>query len=346
MWSYEKHLQYPVRIARTNPRLAQAIISQYGGPDGELGASLRYLSQRFSMPYARAKAALTDIGTEELAHLEIVGSIIHQLTRDLTPQEAVAGGFEAYLVDHTTGVYPQAASGMPFSAAALQVKGDPITDLSEDMAAEMKARTTYDNILRISDDPDVNDVIRFLRQRVKRADRTAQRPVKRIPPSQRPAGLPPQLAQGVHVGLRGESVLHTRGKLLRFIHEQGRAAGAAHQRIHGHKGIVYIVVIADHHIRDPRQLQGEFKRAQLVPLSQRRDVRRAPPSAAERLLKRRGQPVIKSPRLRADFGAAIPHRVGTGLVFRREFHRHGACTRSLQALHGLHRTAAPRRSGR
>lgn len=165
MWSYEKHLQYPVRIARTNPRLAQAIISQYGGPDGELGASLRYLSQRFSMPYARAKAALTDIGTEELAHLEIVGSIIHQLTRDLTPQEAIAGGFEAYLVDHTTGVYPQAASGMPFSAAALQVKGDPITDLSEDMAAEMKARTTYDNILRISDDPDVNDVIRFLRQR-------------------------------------------------------------------------------------------------------------------------------------------------------------------------------------
>ena len=165
MWSYEKHLQYPVRIARTNPRLAQAIISQYGGPDGELGASLRYLSQRFSMPYARAKAALTDIVTEELAHLEIVGSIIHQLTRDLTPQEAVAGGFEAYLVDHTTGVYPQAASGVPFSAAALQVKGDPITDLSEDMAAEMKARTTYDNILRISDDPDVNDVIRFLRQR-------------------------------------------------------------------------------------------------------------------------------------------------------------------------------------
>ena len=165
MWSYEKHLQYPVRITRTNPRLAQAIISQYGGPDGELGASLRYLSQRFSMPYARAKATLTDIGTEELAHLEIVGSIIHQLTRNLAPQEAIAGGFEAYLVDHTTGVYPQAASGMPFSAAALQVKGDPITDLSEDMAAEMKARTTYDNILRISDDPDVNDVIRFLRQR-------------------------------------------------------------------------------------------------------------------------------------------------------------------------------------
>lgn len=165
MWIYEKKLQYPVRIKNPNPALAKLIISQYGGPHGEIGASLRYLSQRYAMPYPELRAILTDIGTEELAHLEIVGSIIHQLTRDLTPQEAVAGGFEAYLVDHTTGVYPQAASGMPFSAAALQVKGDPITDLSEDMAAEMKARTTYDNILRISDDPDVNDVIRFLRQR-------------------------------------------------------------------------------------------------------------------------------------------------------------------------------------
>lgn len=165
MWSYEKQLQYPVRITSTNPRLAQAIISQYGGPDGELGASLRYLSQRYSMPYAELKGALTDIGTEELAHLEIVGSIIHQLTKDVSPEEAVRKGFDAYLVDHTTGVYPQSASGTPFTAAYIQVKGDPITDLSEDMAAEMKARTTYDNILRISDDPDVNDVIRFLRER-------------------------------------------------------------------------------------------------------------------------------------------------------------------------------------
>lgn len=165
MWIYEKKLQYPVRIARTNPRLAQAIISQYGGPDGELSASLRYLSQRYSMPYAKAKGTLTDIGTEELAHLEIVGSIIYQLTRDLSPEEVLAKGFETYLVDHTTGVYPQAASGAPYTAAYIQVKGDPITDLHEDMAAEMKAKTTYDNILRISDDPDVNDAIRFLRQR-------------------------------------------------------------------------------------------------------------------------------------------------------------------------------------
>lgn len=165
MWSYEKHLQYPVRIKNTNPRLASAIISQYGGPDGELGASLRYLSQRYSMPYDDAKGALTDIGTEELGHLEMIGSIVHQLTRNLTPEQAVAGGFEAYLVDHTTGVYPQAAAGFPWTAASMQVKGDPITDLHENMAAEMKARTTYDNILRISDDPDVNDVIRFLRAR-------------------------------------------------------------------------------------------------------------------------------------------------------------------------------------
>ena len=165
MWSYEKHLQYPVRIKNTNPRLAAAIISQYGGPDGELGASLRYLSQRYSMPFDDAKGALTDIGTEELGHLEMIGAIVHQLTRDLTPEQAKAGGFDAYLVDHTTGVYPQAAAGFPWSAGSMQVKGDPITDLHEDMAAEMKARTTYDNILRISDDPDVNDVIRFLRAR-------------------------------------------------------------------------------------------------------------------------------------------------------------------------------------
>ena len=165
MFSYSKKLQYPVKIDKPNPRLAAIIISQYGGPDGELGASLRYLSQRYSMPYDDAKGALTDIGTEELGHLEMIGSIVHQLTRNLTPEQAVAGGFEAYLVDHTTGVYPQAAAGFPWTAASMQVKGDPITDLHENMAAEMKARTTYDNILRISDDPDVNDVIRFLRAR-------------------------------------------------------------------------------------------------------------------------------------------------------------------------------------
>ena len=165
MWNYEKRLQYPIKINNTNPRLASIIISQYGGPDGELGASLRYLSQRYSMPYPEVKGALTDIGTEELAHMEMIASIVHQLTRNLTPEEVKRQGFEPYFVDHTTGVYPQAAAGFPFSAGSLQVKGDPITDLHEDMAAEMKARTTYDNILRLSDDPDVNDAIRFLRER-------------------------------------------------------------------------------------------------------------------------------------------------------------------------------------
>lgn len=164
MWIYEKKLQYPVKIKNTNAKLAKVIISQYGGPDGELGASLRYLSQRYSMPWAEAKGALTDIGTEELAHLEMVGSIVYQLTRDLSPDEVAKQGFDTYFVDHTTGVFPQAA-GFPYTTATMQVKGDPITDLHEDMAAEMKARTTYDNILRLSDDPDVNDVIKFLRQR-------------------------------------------------------------------------------------------------------------------------------------------------------------------------------------
>ena len=165
MWTYVKQLQFPVKIARPNPRLAQIIISQYGGPDGELGASLRYLSQRYSMTDPIAKAALTDIGTEELGHLEMIGALMHQLTRGLTPQEARRQGLEPYLVDHTNGVYPQAAAGFPYSAGSMQVKGDPITDLHEDMAAEMKARTTYDNILRLSDDADVNRVIRFLRAR-------------------------------------------------------------------------------------------------------------------------------------------------------------------------------------
>ncbi len=165
MFVYEKKLQYPVRIKNTNPRLAALIISQYGGPDGELGASLRYLSQRFSMPFPEQKGLLTDIGTEELGHLEMVGAIVHQLTRNLTEEQQRAAGFDAYFVDHTAGVYPTAASGFPFSAASIAVKGDPIADLTEDLAAEQKARVTYDNILRLSDDPDVNDVIKFLRQR-------------------------------------------------------------------------------------------------------------------------------------------------------------------------------------
>ena len=165
MFIYEKKLQYPVKIKNTNPRLASLIISQYGGPDGELGASLRYLSQRFSMPYPELKGLLTDIGTEELGHLEMIGAIVHQLTRNLTEEQLRSAGFDAYFVDHTAGIYPTAASGSPWNAAGIGVKGDLIADLTEDLAAEQKARVTYDNILRLSDDPDVNDVIKFLRER-------------------------------------------------------------------------------------------------------------------------------------------------------------------------------------
>ena len=165
MFVYEKKLQYPVRISNPNPALAKFIISQYGGPDGELGASMRYLSQRYSMPYPELRGLLTDIGTEELGHLEMVATIIQQLTRNMTVEEVKAAGMETYFVDHTAGVYPQFASGTPWTAATIAVKGDVITDLTEDMGAEQKARTTYDNILRLSDDPDVNNVIRFLRER-------------------------------------------------------------------------------------------------------------------------------------------------------------------------------------
>ena len=136
MFIYEKKLQYPVKIKNTNPKLASVIISQYGGPDGELGASLRYLSQRYSMPYAELKGLLTDIGTEELGHLEMVGTLVHQLTRDLTEEQIKAAGFDAYFVDHTTGVYPTAASGFPWSAGSIQSTGDPIADLTEDLAAD------------------------------------------------------------------------------------------------------------------------------------------------------------------------------------------------------------------
>ena len=165
MFVYEKKLQYPVKIKNTNPQLAALIISQYGGPDGELGASLRYLSQRYSMPYAELKGLLTDIGTEELGHLEMIGAIVHQLTRNLTEEQIRSAGFAPYFVDHTAGIYPTAASGSPWNAAGIGVKGDVIADLTEDLAAEQKARVTYDNILRLSDDPDVNDVIKFLRAR-------------------------------------------------------------------------------------------------------------------------------------------------------------------------------------
>lgn len=165
MWVYEKRLQYPVNITQTNAKLAQVIISQFGGPDGELAASQRYLSQRYTMPDGMTKGLLNDIGTEELAHIEIVCAIIYQLTKNLSVEEIKASGFDKYYVDHTLALWPQAASGTPWTATYFQSKGDPITDLHEDMAAEQKARTTYDNILRLVKDPEVCDPIRFLRKR-------------------------------------------------------------------------------------------------------------------------------------------------------------------------------------
>lgn len=165
MFQYEKRLQYPVNIKNPNPKLAKIIITQYGGPDGELGASLRYLSQRFAMPYPELKGLLTDIGTEELGHLEMIGAIVYQLTRNLSVEEIKKAGFDDYFVDHTTGIYPQAASGTPWSAATIQSTGDTLADLHENLAAEQKARKTYDNILRLVDDPDVKEPIKFLRAR-------------------------------------------------------------------------------------------------------------------------------------------------------------------------------------
>ena len=166
MWLYQKKLEYPIRIKNPNPKLAKFIISQYGGPDGELAASLRYLSQRFGMPDEKSKAILNDIGTEELAHLEMVGSIVHQLTDGVSVEELEKAGLGAYYTDHGVDVYPQSAAGVPFTAAYIAAKGDPVANLQENLAAEQKARATYEKLIDLcSDDPDVVDPLRFLRQR-------------------------------------------------------------------------------------------------------------------------------------------------------------------------------------
>lgn len=165
MWNYEKRLQFPVKITQPNAKLAQVIISQFGGPDGELAASMRYLSQRYTAPYPEVAGLLTDIGTEELAHMEMISAIVYQLTKDLSMEEIEASGFDKYYVDHTLALWPQAAGGTPFNACVFQSKGDVITDLTEDMAAEQKARSTYDNILRLIKDPEICEPIRFLRAR-------------------------------------------------------------------------------------------------------------------------------------------------------------------------------------
>ena len=165
MWIYERKLQFPVKIKNPDPKMASVIVSQLGGPDGELGASMRYLNQRFSMPKRTVAGMLTDIGTEELAHLEIIGAMLYQLTRDLSVTEIENSPFMQYFTDHTTGVYPVAAAGVPFDMKYVGVKGDPIADLNEDLAAEQKARVTYDNLIRMADDPDVRCVLKYLRER-------------------------------------------------------------------------------------------------------------------------------------------------------------------------------------
>lgn len=165
MWMYDKKLEYPIKIKNPDPKLAKLIITQYGGPDGELAASIRYLSQRFSMITPQAKATLNDIGTEELAHLEMIGTIVRQLTQGISTKEIEESSFAPYYADHDTAVYPVSASGVPFNASYLQSKGDPITDLYEDMAAEQKARSTYEYLIRMTDDPDVLDPLKFLRER-------------------------------------------------------------------------------------------------------------------------------------------------------------------------------------
>ncbi len=165
MWIYEKKLQYPIKIKNPNARTASILVSQFGGPDGELAAASRYLAQRFSMPYREVMGILTDVGTEELAHVEMICTMLYQLTRHLSEDEIIAGGFDKYFVDHTAGTYPTAAAGFPFSAAEIGVKGDILADLNEDLAAEQKARVTYDNLIRLIDDPDVLDPLRFLRER-------------------------------------------------------------------------------------------------------------------------------------------------------------------------------------
>ena len=166
MWTYNRNLQFPIDIKNANPKLAKVIISQYGGPDGELGASLRYLSQRFGMPDKKSKAILNDIGTEELAHLELVGTLVHQLTDGVCPEDMEKAGLGAYYTDHGWGVYPQAAAGFPWTAATIAVKGDPVADLTEDLAAEQKARATYEKLINLCvDDADVVKVLKYLRER-------------------------------------------------------------------------------------------------------------------------------------------------------------------------------------
>lgn len=165
MWIYEKKLQYPINIKCKDLRMAKYIVTQYGGPDGELGAALRYLNQRYTMPTSKAKGLLTDIGTEELAHVEMISTMLYQLIQDSTPEEMEAAGLGSHYTQHGTGLFPTDANGVPFTTAYFATLADPITDLTEDMAAEQKARATYEHLIHLTDDPDLIDPLRFLRQR-------------------------------------------------------------------------------------------------------------------------------------------------------------------------------------
>ena len=165
MWKYEKKLQYPINIKRKDLKMAKTIITQYGGANGELAAALRYLNQRYTMPTDKGKALLTDIGTEELGHVEMISTMLYQLMKDATIEELKQAGLDTHYAEHKKALYPTDANGVPFTVAYFATTGDPIADLSEDMAAEQKARTTYDNILRLVKDPEVCDPIRFLRER-------------------------------------------------------------------------------------------------------------------------------------------------------------------------------------
>jgi len=165
MWIYEKKLQYPVRVDSCNPALAAMILEQFGGADGELSAGIRYLTQRWTMPTNQAKGILTDIGTEELAHWEIIGTIVWKLVKDAPIEKIKGTPFEAHYVNHGKSPFPHNAAGYAWTATFIQSKADPVADLHEDMAAEQKARATYEHLINVSDDPGVKDALRFLRER-------------------------------------------------------------------------------------------------------------------------------------------------------------------------------------
>ncbi|HET7657902.1 MAG TPA: manganese catalase family protein [Bacillales bacterium] len=164
MWIYEKKLQYPVKVSTCNPQLAKFLIEQYGGADGELSAALRYLNQRYTIP-DKVVGLLNDIGTEEFAHLEMIATMVYKLTKDATPDQMKAAGLGGHYADHDNALFYHNAAGNPWTATYIQAKGDPIADLYEDIAAEEKARATYQWIINLSDDPDLNDGLKFLRER-------------------------------------------------------------------------------------------------------------------------------------------------------------------------------------